>query len=67
MYLGLDDGKFVVEMAESVVLAAESFNFGGGIPIIKVGDCVTECVEGGGWTIEKGVEPYGDGLSDILG
>jgi hypothetical protein len=67
MYLGLDDGELIAEMSELVVLATESFDFSGGIPIVKVGDGAAEHVESRGWAVEKGVEPYGYGLSDVLG
>ena len=67
MHLGLNDGNFVAEMAESVVLAAEPLDFGSGVPIIEVGNGVSECVVGGGWTVEEGVEPRGEGVGDVLG
>jgi hypothetical protein len=52
MYLGLDDGEFVAEVAELVVLTAEPFNFGGGVPIIEISNSASKCVVGGGWAIE---------------
>jgi hypothetical protein len=67
MNLGLDDGEFVTEVSESVILSTESFDFGGGVPIVEVGNGTTECVKGGGWTVEECVEPYGEGLGDVLG
>jgi hypothetical protein len=59
MHLGLDDGELVAEVSESVVLATVALQFGGGVPIVEVGDGTAEGVEGGGWANEKGVEPYG--------
>jgi hypothetical protein len=67
MHLGLDDGEFVAEVSESIVLATEALQFGGGIPVIEVSDGVAECVEGRGWADEEGVEPYGKGLDDVRG
>jgi hypothetical protein len=65
MHLGLDDGELVTEVSESVILATEALQFGGGIPVIEVGDGTAECVEGGGWTDEEGVEPYRERLGDV--
>ena len=67
MYFGLDDGELISEVSESVILPAVALQFGGGIPVIEVGDGMMECVEGGGWSDEKGVEPYGEGLGDVRG
>jgi hypothetical protein len=67
MYLGLDNGELVAEVPESIVLTMKSFDLSGGVPIVEVGDGATECVEGGSWAIEEGVEPYGEWLRDILG
>ena len=67
MHLSLDDGEFVVEMSELVVLATVTLQFGSGVPIVKVGNGMAEGVEGGGWTDEKGVEPYGQGIGDVRG
>ena len=67
MYLGLDDGEFVAEMAELVILAAEPLDFGGGIPVVKVGNGASEHVVGGSWTVEEGIEPCGDGFGNVLG
>jgi hypothetical protein len=67
MYLGLDDGKFITEMMESVVLAAKSFDFGGGVSVVEVGDGMSECMIGGSGAVKKCVEPGGDWLGDILG
>jgi hypothetical protein len=65
MHLGLNDGELIAEVPESIVLATVVLQFGGGVPIVEVGDGVVEGVEGGGWTNEKGVEPYGQGFGDI--
>jgi hypothetical protein len=65
MHLGLDDGELVAEVSESVVLATEALQFGGGIPVVEVGDSAVECVEGGGWADEESVEPYWKGLGDV--
>jgi hypothetical protein len=59
MHLGLDDGELVAEVSESVILAMVALQFGGGVPIVEVSDSAVEGMEGGGWTDEKGVEPYG--------
>jgi hypothetical protein len=67
MYLGLDDGEFVAKVSESVILATEALQLGGGVPIVEVSDGTVECVEGGGWANEEGVEPYGKGLGDVRG
>ena len=66
MYFGLDNGELVAEVAELVVLATESLDFGSGVPIIEIGNGASECVVGGGWAIEERVEPCGDGLGDVL-
>jgi hypothetical protein len=65
MHLGLDDGELVAEVSESIVLATVALQFGGGIPIVEVGDGTMEGVEGGGWTDEKGVKPNGQGFGDV--
>jgi hypothetical protein len=66
MHLGLNDCKFVLEVAESVVLAVELLDFGGGVPVVEVGDGAMESVEGGSGTVEEGVEPNREWLSDVL-
>jgi hypothetical protein len=43
-----------------------SFDLGGGVPVIEVGNGTTECVVGGGRAIEQSVEPDRDGVGDIL-
>ena len=65
MHLGLDDGEFVAEVAESIVLAMVVLQFSGGIPVVEVGDGAAEGVEGRSWADEKGVEPYREGFSDV--
>jgi hypothetical protein len=67
MHLGLDDSKLVAEVSESIVLATVALQFGGGVPIIEVGDGASECVEGGGRTDEESVEPAREGFSDVRG
>jgi hypothetical protein len=65
VYLGLDDGKLVAEVSEPVVLAAVALQFGGGVPVVEVGDGAAECVEGRGWTNEEGVEQTRKGFGDV--
>jgi hypothetical protein len=65
VYFGLDDGEFVAEVLESVILVAVALQFSGGIPVVEVSDGVTECVEGGGWSDKECVEPYGEGFGDV--
>jgi hypothetical protein len=65
MHLGLDDGEFVAEVAESIVLAMVVLQFSGGIPVVEVGDGAAEGVEGRSRTDEKGVEPYGQGFGKV--
>jgi hypothetical protein len=48
----LDDGKLVVEVVEAVILALVALDFSSSIPIIEVGDSVTERVVGGSGTVE---------------
>jgi hypothetical protein len=67
MDFDLDDGEFVAEVSEAVVLVAVAFQFGGGIPVVEVGNGTMKCVEGGGWTDKESVEPYGKGLGDVQG
>jgi hypothetical protein len=65
MDLGLDDGKLIMEVSESVVGMSVSFNFGGCVPVVKVRNGVTKGVVCGSGTIEEGVEPNGGWLSDV--
>jgi hypothetical protein len=67
MYLSLDDGKLVAKMAELVVLVVVSLDFGGGVPVVEVGNGVSECVVGGSGTVEESVEPGGEWFGDVLG
>jgi hypothetical protein len=67
MHLGLDDGKLITEVMQLIVLSTISFDFGGGISVVEVGNSTTESVVGGGRTVEQSVEPDRDGLCDILG
>jgi hypothetical protein len=66
MHLGLDDGKLIAEMAQSVILSTVMLDFGGSVPVIKVGNGVMEGVVGGGGAVEQSVEPDRDGLGDVL-
>jgi hypothetical protein len=65
MDLGLDDGKFVVEVLESVVGTSVPLDFSGHIPVVEVSDGATEGVVCGGRAIEEGVEPNGGQLGDV--
>jgi hypothetical protein len=65
MDLSLNDGKLVAEVLESVVSTSVPLDFGGCIPIIEIGDGVTECVVSGSGAVEEGVEPNGDWLGNI--
>jgi hypothetical protein len=57
MYLSLYDGELVTKVSESVVLSTEALQFGGGVPVVEVGDGAAESVEGGGWSDKEGLEP----------
>jgi hypothetical protein len=63
--LGLDEGKFVTEVVQSIVLATVPLDFGGGVPVIEVSDGVAECVIGRGRAIEQSVEPDRERLGDV--
>jgi hypothetical protein len=52
MDLGLDDCEFIAEVAQTVVVAAVTLDFGGGIPIVKISDGAAECVKGGSGSVE---------------
>jgi hypothetical protein len=65
MDLSLDDGKFVVEVLESVVGTSVPLDFSGHIPVVEVSDGAMEGVVCGGRAIEEGVEPNGDWLSSV--
>jgi hypothetical protein len=66
MYLGLDDGEFVAEVVQLVILSTVTLDFSGGVPIVKVGNGATEGVVSGGRAVEQSVEPDRDGLGDVL-
>ena len=67
MHLGLDDGELVAEVSESVVLSTAALQFGGGIPVVEVGDGAAEGMEGWGRTDEEGLEPAREWLGDVRG
>jgi hypothetical protein len=50
--LGLDESEFVAEVAQTVVVAAVTLDFGESVPVVEVVDGMVECVEGGGRSIE---------------
>jgi hypothetical protein len=52
MYLGLDDGELVVEVAQAVILSMVTFDFGSGIPVVEVSNGAAEGVVGRGRSIE---------------
>jgi hypothetical protein len=63
VYLGLDDGKLVVQMAEAVIVATEAFDLSVHIPVIEVGHGGAEGMKGRGRSVEEGVEPAWERLS----
>jgi hypothetical protein len=67
MDLSLYDGEFVAEVSESVVLSAVALQFGGGVPVVEIGDGTAEGMKGGGWPNEKGLEPTREWLGNIRG
>jgi hypothetical protein len=67
MNLGLYDGEFVAEVSETVVLSTVALQFGGGVPVVEVGDGAAEGMEGWGWPDEEGLEPTRERLSDVRG
>jgi hypothetical protein len=66
MHLGLDDGEFVTEVTESVVLTVVLLDFGGGISVVEVGNGTSKCVVGRSGAVEECIEPGGSWLSNIL-
>jgi hypothetical protein len=48
MHLGLDDGKLVAEMVQSVILSTVTLDFSGGVPVVEVGNGMTEGMVGRG-------------------
>jgi hypothetical protein len=67
MNLGLYDGELVAEVLETVVLSSVALQFGGGVPVVEVGDGTVEGMEGWGWPAEESLEPAGKWLGDIRG
>jgi hypothetical protein len=67
MNLGLYNGEFVAEVSESVVLPTIAFEFGRGVPVIKVGDGMAESVKCWGRPKEEALEPTREWLGDIRG
>jgi hypothetical protein len=67
MYLSLYDGELIAKVSESIVLSTVALQFGGGVPVVEVGDGAAEGMEGGGWPKEEGLEPAGEWLGDIRG
>jgi hypothetical protein len=67
MNLSLNDGKFIMEVSESVVGASVPLNFCSCISVIEVSDGAMESVVCGSGAIEEGVEPNRDWLGDIGG
>jgi hypothetical protein len=67
MDLSLYDGELVAEVSESVVLSTVALQFGGGVPIVEVGDGAAEGMEGWGRSDEKGLEPARERLGDVRG
>jgi hypothetical protein len=65
MYLSLYDGELVAKMSESVVLSSITLQFGGGVPVVEVGDGATGCMEGRGWSNKEGLEPAGEWFGDV--
>jgi hypothetical protein len=65
MDLSLDNGELIAEVSESVVLSTVALQFGGGIPVVEVGDGAAEGVERWGWPNEEGLEPARKWLGDI--
>jgi hypothetical protein len=65
MHLGLNDGEFVAEVSESIVLATVALQFSGGVPIVEIGDGAAEGMKGRGWTDEEGVELNGQRFGDV--
>ena len=65
MDLSLYNGELVAKVSESVVLSTVALQFGGGVPVVEVGDCAAEGMEGGGRSGEEGLEPAGEWLGDV--
>jgi hypothetical protein len=67
MDLSLYNGKLVAKVSESIVLSTVALQFGGGIPVVEVGDGAAESVEGRGWSDEESLEPAREWLGDVRG
>jgi hypothetical protein len=67
MDLSLYDGELITEVSESVVLLTVALQFGGGVPVVEVGDGATKGVKGWGWPDEESLEPAREWLGDIRG
>jgi hypothetical protein len=67
MDLSLYDGEFITEVSESIVLSTIALQFGGGVPVVEVGDGAAESVERWGRPDEEGLEPAREWLGDIRG
>jgi hypothetical protein len=67
MDLSLYDGELVTEVSESVVLSTVTLQFGGGVPVVEVGDGTAEGMEGWGQSDEEGLEPARKWLGDVHG
>jgi hypothetical protein len=65
MDLSLYDGELVAKVSESIILSTVALQFGGGIPVVKVGDGAAESVKGRGWSDEEGLEPAREWLGDV--
>jgi hypothetical protein len=64
---GLNERELVAEVSEAVVLSSVALQFGGGIPVVKVGDGAAEGVEGGGQSAEQGLKPARERFGDVRG
>jgi hypothetical protein len=67
MDLSLNDGELIAEVSESVVLSTVTLQFGGGIPVVEVGDGAAEGMEGWGRSDKEGLEPARECLGDLHG
>jgi hypothetical protein len=52
MDFGLYECELVAEMSEAIVLSPIALQFGGGVPVVEVGDGAAEGVEGRGRSTE---------------
>jgi hypothetical protein len=67
MDLSLNNGELVTEVSESVVLSPVTLQFGGGVPVVEVGDGAAEGMERWGRPDEEGLEPTREWLGDVRG